>query len=81
MAPRLVRSYTTYYDGDQFHVKFFSGDTSVKATEWNRECEKTVYIKEIESGRWIKIADRQLVWEYDQIDKDVHSHCVCICYT
>ena len=41
---------------------------------------ETVHLKEIESGKWIKIADRQLVWEYDQIDKDGHSHCVCICH-
>ena len=24
---------------------------------------------------------RQLVWEYDLIDKDVYSHCICICHT
>ena len=29
----------------------------------------------------MKIADRRLVWEYDQNDKEVHSHCVCICHT
>ena len=45
------RSYTTYCGGDQFHAKFFSGDASVKFTEWKCECEKTPYLKEIESGK------------------------------
>ena len=32
-------------DGDQFYVKLFSGNTSVKVTGWNRECETTMYLE------------------------------------
>ena len=53
-----TRTCMTYYDYVQIYVKFFSGDTSVKVMEWNRECEKTVFLRETEFGVWRKTRDR-----------------------
>ena len=48
----------------------------VKVAGWKRECEKTVYLRWKEFGIWRQTQDRQPVWEYDQIDKAEHAHCV-----
>ena len=37
-----TRTYQTCYDIDQIHVELFTGETSVKVTEWNSGCEKTL---------------------------------------
>ena len=42
----MTCTYMTYYDYDQIHVKLFSGDTCVKATEWHRDCEKKVSLRD-----------------------------------
>ena len=63
------RFYTTYDpDGNRVHVKHYSGNISVRVTQWNYDHFKMTYAWSVNDSEWIELERDILVHESQEVD-------------